>query len=121
MLKLVDMSYDMRLLKRRIYKKQIDENGLFKDYAMQPLLDEIDTIEFCQQPGKAHLLSEITGKQCKFHKLMQVPMEDFERIVKLAELSKDGDPIKITFRAGDNNRAISTRHIPDNIEGKDGS
>lgn len=40
-------------------------------------------------------------------------MEDHERIVKLAELSKDGDPIKITFKAGENNKAISTIHIPE--------
>ncbi len=54
-------------------KKQMDENGLFKDYTMQSLLDELDTIEYYQQPGKAHHLSEITEKQRKLYELMQVP------------------------------------------------
>ena len=31
-------------------KKQMDENGLFKDYTMQSLLDKLDTIEYYQQP-----------------------------------------------------------------------
>ena len=46
-------------------------------------------------------------------------MEDHERIVKLAELSKDGDLIKITFRAGENNKAICTIHIPGKMMGED--
>ena len=55
-------------------KKQMDENGLFKDYTMQTLLDELDTIEYYQQPGRAHHLSEITEKQRKLYELMQVPV-----------------------------------------------
>ena len=55
-------------------KKQMDENGLFKDYTMQSLLDELDTIEYYQQPGKAHHLSEITNKQRKLYELMNVPV-----------------------------------------------
>ena len=54
-------------------KKQMDENGLFKDYTMQSLLDELDTIEYYQQQGKAHHLSEISEKQRKLYELMQVP------------------------------------------------
>ena len=46
-------------------------------------------------------------------------MEDHERIVKLTEFSKDGDPIKITFRAGKNNKAISTIHIPEKMMGEE--
>ena len=42
-------------------------------------------------------------------------IEDHERIIKLAELSKDGDPIKITFKAGENNKVISTLNIPENM------
>ncbi len=42
-------------------------------------------------------------------------MEDHENILKIAELSKDGDPIRITFRAGDSNRAVSTIHLPENV------
>ena len=55
-------------------KKQMDENGLFSNYTMQSLLDELDTIEYYQQPGKAHHLSEITNKQCKLYELMEVPV-----------------------------------------------
>ena len=55
-------------------KKQMDENGLFSNYTMQSLLDELDTIEYYQQPGKAHHLSEITNKQRKLYELMEVPV-----------------------------------------------
>ena len=55
-------------------KKRMDEKGLFKDYTMQSLLDELDTIEYYQQPGKAHHLSEITEKQRKLYELMDVPV-----------------------------------------------
>ena len=50
----------------------MDENGLFSNYTIQSLLDELDTIEFYQQPGKAHHLSEITEKQRKLYELMDV-------------------------------------------------
>ena len=53
-------------------KRQMDVNGLFNDYTMQSLLDEIDVIEYYQQPGKAHHLSEITEKQRKLYELMDV-------------------------------------------------
>ena len=53
-------------------KRQMDVNGLFNDYTMQSLLDELDVIEYYQQPGKAHHLSEITEKQCKLYELMDV-------------------------------------------------
>lgn len=43
-------------------------------------------------------------------------MVDHERIVKLAELSKEGDPIKITFKAGENNKATSTLNIPKKMD-----
>ncbi len=39
---------------------------------IQSLLDELDTIEYYQQPGKAHHLSEITMKQCELYELMGV-------------------------------------------------
>ena len=44
-------------------KKQMDDHRLFQRYTMQTLLDDLDVIEFYQQPGKAHHLSEITKKQ----------------------------------------------------------
>ena len=53
-------------------KRQMDENGLFSDHTMQSLLDELDVIEYYQQPGKAHHLSEITQKQCKLYEFMEV-------------------------------------------------
>lgn len=40
-------------------KKKMDENGLFSNYTIQSLLDELDTIEFYQQPGK----TQMTGLQ----------------------------------------------------------
>ncbi len=53
-------------------KKQMDENGLFNDYTIQSLLDELDTIEYYQQPGRAHHLSETTNKQRGFYEIMGV-------------------------------------------------
>ena len=53
-------------------KKQMDDNGLFSNYTMQSLLDELDIIEYFQQPGRAHHLSEITEKQRALYELMQV-------------------------------------------------
>lgn len=53
-------------------KKSMDDNGLFKNYTMQSLLDELDVIEYYQQPGKAHHLSEITDKQRKLYEYMNV-------------------------------------------------
>ncbi len=55
-------------------KKQMDENGLFSNYTMQTLLDELDIIEYYQQPGRTHHLSEVTSKQRKLYELMQVPI-----------------------------------------------
>ena len=53
-------------------KRQMDENGLFSDHTLQSLLDELDVIEYYQQPGKVHHLSEITQKQFKLYELMGV-------------------------------------------------
>ena len=55
-------------------KKQMDEHGLFSTYTIQSLLDELDVIEYYQQPGKAHHLSEITQKQRDFYEMMNVPV-----------------------------------------------
>jgi transposase len=54
-------------------KKQMDEHGLFSTYTIQSLLDELDVIEYYQQPGKAHHLSEITQKQRDLYEMMNVP------------------------------------------------
>jgi len=53
-------------------KKQMDGNGLFRSYTMQSLLDELDIIEYYQQPGKAHHLSEMTKRQREFYEYMDV-------------------------------------------------
>ena len=53
-------------------KRQMDEKGLFSDYTIQSLLDELDVIEYYQQPGKSHHLSEITEKQRKLYEVMNV-------------------------------------------------
>ena len=36
-------------------KRQMDENGLFSGPTMQSLLDELDVIEYYQQPSKTHI------------------------------------------------------------------
>lgn len=53
-------------------KKCMDDNGLIKNYTMQTLLDELDVIEYYQQSGRAHHLSEITEKQQKLYEYMKV-------------------------------------------------
>ena len=53
-------------------KKQMDDHELFKSYSMQTMLDDLDIIEYYQQPGKAHHLSEITGKQAALYEAMEV-------------------------------------------------
>ena len=55
-------------------KKQMDANELFKNYSIPTLLDELDIIQYFQQPGKAHHLSEITSKQKKIYEAMDVPI-----------------------------------------------
>ncbi len=52
-------------------KKAMDENGLFKNYTMKGLLDELDIIEYYHQPGK-YYLSEITEKQKKLYHCMKI-------------------------------------------------
>ena len=51
-------------------KKEMEANNLFRKYTMQSLLDALDIIEYYQQPGRAHHLSEITEKQRNLYELM---------------------------------------------------
>jgi len=44
-------------------KQAMDVAGLFKNYTMQELFDELDIIEHFQQPGGAVFYGEITEKQ----------------------------------------------------------
>ena len=53
-------------------KKHMDDHDLFKSYTMQTLLDDLDIIEYYQQPGRAHHLSEITKKQASLYDAMEV-------------------------------------------------
>ena len=53
-------------------KKVMDEQGLFKNYTMQELLDELDIIERYQQPGKAYHPGEMTKKQKSLYQYMGV-------------------------------------------------
>jgi hypothetical protein len=43
----------------------MDEKGLFKKYTIQEVLDELDVIEYFQQPGSREALGEVTSKQKK--------------------------------------------------------
>lgn len=53
-------------------KKAMDDHTLFKTYTMQELLDELDIIEWYQQPGRQHHLGEMTNKQKKLYQYMGV-------------------------------------------------
>ena len=44
-------------------KKKIEAAGLFADYTMHELLDELDVIECFQAPGKAPIQGEVLKKQ----------------------------------------------------------
>ncbi len=57
-------------------KKHMDDKGLYKNYTLQSLLDELDVIEYYQQPDKMHHFSEITGKQRKLYEYMDVKCPD---------------------------------------------
>ncbi|MBK5251227.1 MAG: IS1634 family transposase [Peptostreptococcaceae bacterium] len=51
-------------------KKQMSDQGLFKKYTMQELLDELDIIECFEQPGNNIRIGEMTKKQeGLYHKL----------------------------------------------------
>jgi transposase len=53
-------------------KQMMDRGGLFKDYTMQEVFDELDVIERYQQPGRAAYYSEITDKQRKLYAILGV-------------------------------------------------
>jgi transposase len=48
-------------------KRCMDNNGLFKNYTMQELFDELDLIEKFHQPGRSAYYGEITDKQRKLY------------------------------------------------------
>ena len=53
-------------------KQAMDKAGLFKNYTMQELFDELDVIEVYQQPGSAPYYGEITDKQRKLYTALGV-------------------------------------------------
>ena len=61
-------------------KKRMQGHELFKDYTIQGLLDELDIIECCKEPGKKTRLSEITKCQAALYQFMDVPVETISRL-----------------------------------------
>ena len=53
-------------------KQRMDKAGLFKNYTMQELFDELDLIEKFQLPGSAPYYGEITDKQRKLYAALGV-------------------------------------------------
>jgi hypothetical protein len=53
-------------------KKQMSEKGLYKNYTMQELLDELDVIEAFENPGSALRVGEITKKQSQLYNTLGV-------------------------------------------------
>ena len=64
--------YSLALELMSYIKRQMEIHDLYRNYTMQEFLDELDTIEYYQQPGRAHHLSEITEKQRKLYEMMGV-------------------------------------------------
>lgn len=62
----------MALIYLSFIKKKMTDKGLFQKYTMQELLDELDTVEWHQQPGKQHHLSEITTKQQQLYEALEI-------------------------------------------------
>ena len=53
-------------------KKQMSEKGLYKNYTMQELLDELDVVEAFENPGSAVRVGEITKKQSQLYNTLGV-------------------------------------------------
>ena len=53
-------------------KHAMDKAGLFKNYTMQELFDELDVIERYQLPGEAAYYGEITDKQRKLYTALKI-------------------------------------------------
>lgn len=61
-----------------IYLAYIDramrKNSLYKKYTLREMLDELDVIERFQQPGSRHHIGELTKKQMKLYRCMEVDL-----------------------------------------------
>lgn len=53
-------------------KKRMSDEGLFHDYTMQEVLDELDVIEAFENPGNAIRVGEVTKKQEGLYKSLGV-------------------------------------------------
>lgn len=53
-------------------KKVMSNNKLFKNCILQELLDEFDTIERFEQPGRKHHIGEMTNRQMELYKVLGV-------------------------------------------------
>ena len=53
-------------------KKKMSNEGLFDDYTMQKVLDELDVIEVFENPGSAIHVGEVTKKQEGLYKSLGV-------------------------------------------------
>jgi transposase len=53
-------------------KKQMQRKGLFKNYTMHSLLDELDLIECCEEPGHKTRIGEVTKRQSELFEAMGV-------------------------------------------------
>jgi transposase len=54
-------------------KKQMQINGLFKQYTLQGLLDKLDVIECFEHPGHKLRVGEVLQKQKKIYESLGVP------------------------------------------------
>ena len=55
-------------------KKQMQDAGLFKQYSLPTLLDQLDLIECFEYPGKALQVSEILEKQKSIYHALDIPI-----------------------------------------------
>ena len=53
-------------------KKHMQDAGLFREYTLQGLLDELDVIEALEVPGKAPIFGEVLESQTKLYEAMCV-------------------------------------------------
>ena len=50
----------------------MDNQGLFKRFTLQGVLDELDVIECFRQPNKKPIMGEVTKKQQELYELLGV-------------------------------------------------
>ncbi len=53
-------------------QKKMEEKGMFTNYTMHELLDELDVIECFMEPGKAPIQGEVLKKQEQIYRNLDV-------------------------------------------------